>query len=76
MCGSMTWWYVTSRERYSSHLPMLILFEHSPQRGLRKGIYLLIFLAHYWQVMLHLSYFKLYFYRPGQKIKLYFYRQN
>jgi len=45
MCGdgsSMTWWYVTPSERYSSHLMMLILFEHSPQRGLGKSIYLLI----------------------------------
>jgi len=42
MCGSMTWWYVTLRRRYSSHLMILILFEHSSQRGLRKGIYLLI----------------------------------
>ena len=42
MCGSMTWWYVTPSERYSSHLMMLILFEHSPQRGFGKGLYLLI----------------------------------
>lgn len=39
-CGSMTWWYVTPNGRYSSH--MLIFFEHSPQRGFRKDIYLLI----------------------------------
>jgi len=35
MCGSMTWRYVTPSGRYSSHLMMLILFEHSPQRGLK-----------------------------------------
>jgi len=40
MCGLKTWWYVTPSRRYSSHL--IILFEHSPQRGLGKRIYLLI----------------------------------
>jgi len=38
----VTWWYVTPNMRYSSHLMMLILFEHSPQRGLGNDIYLLI----------------------------------
>ena len=42
MCCSMTWWYVTPSERYSSHLMMSILFKHSLQRDLGKGIYLLI----------------------------------
>ena len=42
ICGSMTWLYVTPSRKYSRHFMMLILFEHSPQRGLRKGIYLLI----------------------------------
>jgi hypothetical protein len=42
MCGSMTWWYVTPSMRYLSHLMMLILFEHLPQIGLGKSIYLLI----------------------------------
>jgi len=42
ICGSMTWWYITPSKRYSSHLMMLILFEHWPHRGLEKVIYLLI----------------------------------
>jgi hypothetical protein len=39
MSGSMTWWYVTPSMRYSSHLMMLILYEHSPYRSLGKEIY-------------------------------------